>query len=262
MEEQPLKAPSIKAKKILASSWNSINSCLVHCKRFKADRGPSDVESTDVGRQVLCASRKNVDSAVIDNGLGNGCLWNSSCPEAAVGLASEMLSHQLESLDWAELETLPSQVSTVINNRPMGELKSEDDYHQMCKEDEHSPLDNIDEIISDIEELVLHWPKEYIQTTFTILIKKKARVGNSIMLLAEECLDVALMMRRKVQRLFVLLLKKEQLNTTEEISGDVYANIEADGLVEQKLVPVHDVDGQSSEKDCALMNKIILTKWM
>ena len=46
------------------------------------------------------------------------------------------------------------------------------------------------------------------------------------------------------------------------ISGDVYANIEADGLVEQKLVPVHDVDGQSSDKDCALMNKIILTKWM
>ena len=107
-----------------------------------------------------------------------GCPWRNGTAEAVVKLAKETLGHQLQShhsLDWAELDSLLSQVASIINSRPLGVFHAEEDYHQICPNDlllgrthrpnyepdsSEEPEVNVQKMLLDRERLVERWWKE------------------------------------------------------------------------------------------------------
>ena len=81
-----------------------------------------------------------------------------------------------------------SQVASIINSRPLGVFHAEEDYHQICQNDlllgrTHRPnyepdlLDepevDVQKILSDREQLVERWWKEWERKVFPTLLPRK-----------------------------------------------------------------------------------------
>ena len=146
---------STKAVKILATTGYSTEQFLVCYNKFVANKGAPAVVLSDHGTQLVSAARKLADPSAKDidweqvvslssrSGTKwvfseKGCPWRNGSAEATVKLAKENLSHQLQShqsLDWAELDSMLCQVADIINNRPLGVFRSDNDYHQICPND-------------------------------------------------------------------------------------------------------------------------------
>ena len=199
---------STKAVKILATTGYSTEQFLVCYLKFVGNQGAPAVVLSDHGSQLVSAARKLSDPGAKDIDWGRvvslssrsgtkwifsekGCPWRNGSAEATVKLAKETLAHQLQSqqsLDWSELDSTFCQVADIINNRPLGVFHSEEDYHQICPNDlllgrTHRPSHlpdlveeesvDVKKILSQREELVDRWWKEWQRKVFPTLIPRK-----------------------------------------------------------------------------------------
>ena len=157
---------------------------LVSAEKKQADPGAKDISWDKV---VGLASRSGTRWIFTEK----GCPWRNGTAEAVVKLAKETLGHQLQShlsLDWSELDSLFSQVASIINNRPLGIFHAEEDFHQICPIDlllgrTHRPTsepdlldkpeEDIMKIMSDREQLVQRWWKEWERKVFPTLLPRK-----------------------------------------------------------------------------------------
>ena len=196
-----------RAIKILATTGYSTEQFLVCYRKFTSNHGAPATIMSDHGTQLLSAAKKLGDPAAKDIdwekiiGLSSrsgtkwifsekGCPWRNGSAEAMVKLAKETLAHQLQShqsLDWSELDSMFCQVADIINNRPLGVFHAEEDYHQICPNDlllgrtHHVntepglPGEEVDPkaILSDKEQLVRRWWKEWERKVFPTLMPRR-----------------------------------------------------------------------------------------
>ena len=199
---------STKAVRILATTGYSTKQFLVAYWKFVGNQGAPAVIVSDHGTQLVSAAKKQADPDATDInwdqviGLASrsgtkwtftekGCPWRNGTAEAVVKLVKATLGHQLQShvsLDWSELDSLFSQVANIINNRPLGVFHANEDFHQICPNDlllgrTHRPSyepDILDEpevdvkkILTDREQLVHRWWKEWERKVFPTLLPRK-----------------------------------------------------------------------------------------